>query len=116
MIVALRAAFTLALVLITTAVIWASTVTPLWAIPPAVTGDAWFQTTMVDIYISFLTFFCWVAYKERGWGARVGWLIGIVCLGSIAVTAFVLRELWRVPATARIEDVLLRRDELNAQC
>lgn len=116
MIVALRVAFALAFVLITTAVIWASTVTPLWAIPPEVTADAWFRTTMVDIYISFLTFFCWVAYKERGWAARVGWFLGIVCLGSIAVTAYVLRELWRVPAGARIADILLRREEATPRC
>lgn len=109
MIVVLRVLFGLGFVVITSTVIWASLDTPLWAVPAAVTRDAWFRATLVDIYISFLTFYMWVVYKERGLAARVGWFLAIVCLGSIAVTAYVLRELFRVPVSARLDDVLLRR-------
>jgi predicted permease len=109
MIWSLRIAFSILFVVIATTVTWASLDTALWAIPPAVTGDAWFRATLVDIYIAFLTFFVWVAYKESSWAARLGWLVAIVTLGSIAVTAYCLRELFRVPADATLEDVLLRR-------
>lgn len=96
---------------ITATVVWASLDTPLWAIPGVVTSDAWFRATLVDIYISFFTFFAWVAYKEPRWPARLAWFLAIVGLGSIAVTAFCLRELFRVPADAKLEDVLLRRPQ-----
>jgi hypothetical protein len=105
----LRILFAVFFVVITSAVVWASLDTALWAIPAEVTRDAWFRTTLVDIYITFFTFFAWVAYKERSWLARLGWLIGIVTLGSIAVTGYCLLQLFRVPANASIEQVLLRR-------
>ncbi len=57
----------------------------------------------------------WVMARDRRlllefgrWPARVAWFLAIVGLGSIAVTAFCLRELFRVPANAKLEDVLLR--------
>jgi hypothetical protein len=110
MILFLRVLFSVFFVAITSAVIWASADTALWAIPPVVTGDAWFRATMVDIYVAFFTFFTWVAYKERSWLARIGWFLAIVLLGSMAVTAYVLRELFRVRADAPLEAVLLRRE------
>ena len=109
MIVILRVLCAVLLAAITIAVIRASLDTPLWAIPPEVTGDAWFRTTMLDIYIAFAAFFGWVAYKERGWAPRLFWGLAIACLGSMAVTAYCLRELFRVPASASFEQVLLRR-------
>lgn len=105
----LRLLFAVFFVVITGAVVWASLDTALWDIPAEVTRDAWFRTTLVDIYLSFFTFFVWVAYKETRWIARFGWLIAIVTLGSIAVSAYCLLQLFRVPAGASIEQVLLRR-------
>lgn len=110
MIVALRILTAVLFVVITTCVIGASIDTPLWAIPAEVTGHAWFQTTLVDIYIAFTAFYAWVAYKETRWSARIAWAVAIVCLGSMAVTAYCLRELFRVPADAAFEQVLLRRN------
>ena len=105
----LRVLFAVAVVVISTTVVLACLDTALWEIPAEVTRDVWFRATLVDIYISFLTFYVWVAWKERSWPARVLWLLAIVGLGSIAVTAYCLRELWRVPADASLADVLLRR-------
>jgi hypothetical protein len=44
-----------------------------------------------------------------GGGARVGWLIGVLLLGNIAMAVYALIQLFKVPASASIEDVLLRR-------
>ena len=109
MIIAMRVICALLFVAITIAVVRASLDTPLWAIPNEVTGDAWFRTTMLDIYIAFAAFFAWVAYKERNWTARTAWGLAIACLGSMAITAYCLRELFRVRTDASFEDVLLRR-------
>ena len=68
-----------------------------------------FIATLFDTYWGFLTFYCWVAYKEVGWIARIVWLVGILLLGNIAMAVYMLIQLFKVPASASIEDVLLRR-------
>lgn len=88
----------------------ASMETAIWALPAALTGDLWFQATLADAYFGFLTFFVWVAYKETGWLARVVWLVAILLLGNIAMAAYCLIQLFRVPATADLREVLLRRE------
>jgi hypothetical protein len=50
-----------------------------------------------------------VAYKERGLVARVVWLLAILILGNIAMAGYMLIQLFRLPTTASMEDLLLRR-------
>lgn len=88
---------------------WASTQCPLWEIPGSVGGHPWFIATLFDTYWAFLTFYCWVAYKESSWLGRIGWLIGILLLGNIAMALYMLILLFRVPTSARMEDLLLRK-------
>lgn len=109
MIVFLRVLFSALFLLITGTVVWASLDTAVWNIPDAVLRDAWFRATLVDIYVSFLTFFVWVAYRERNWFARAVWFVAIAGLGSIAITAYCLRALFSVSADASLEQVLRLR-------
>lgn len=88
---------------------WASTQCALWEIPGTVGGHPWFIATLFDTYWAFLTFYCWVAYKERSWAAKIAWLIAILLLGNIAMAVYLLIQLSRVPSNARIEDILLRK-------
>ena len=88
---------------------WASMQCALWETPRAVATHPWFIATLFDTYWAFLTFYCWVVYKERGWIARIAWLLGILLLGNIAMAIYMLIQLFRVPANARIEDILLRK-------
>lgn len=83
----------------------------IWQLPASLTGDPWFQATLADAYFGFLTFFIWVAYKERCWLARVAWLVAILLLGNIAMAAYCLIQLFRVPASADLREVLLRKEE-----
>lgn len=87
---------------------WASSEVALWKTPRSVVTHPWFIATLFDTYFAFLTFYCWVAYKETTAAARVGWLLSILLLGNIAMAIYLLIQLFRVPANARIEDVLLR--------
>jgi hypothetical protein len=73
-----------------------------------VAGDPWFLATLADAYWGFLTFYVWVAYKERSWIARVLWLIAILLGGNIAMSIYCLIQLFRVDSDAKLEDVLLR--------
>ena len=88
---------------------WASLQVPLWETPRAVATHPWFIATLFDTYFAFLTFYVWLAYKETSNLARVLWLLAILLLGNIAMAIYLLRELFRLPATATTEDLLLRR-------
>lgn len=71
-------------------------------------SDAWFRATLADAYFGFLTFYCWVAYRENGWIGRVLWLLAILYLGNLAMSVYVLACLWGLPAEAPPWGVLLR--------
>ncbi len=88
---------------------WASSVVALWKTPREVATHPWFIATLFDTYFAFLAFYAWVAYKETSNVARVVWLVAILLLGNFAMAIYALRELFRVPADATIEDVLLRK-------
>lgn len=87
---------------------WASRDCAVWAIPHDVVTHPWFIATLADCYWAFLTFFIWVAYKERSWLSRALWLIAILLLGNMAMAAYCLIQLFRVRADARFTDVVLR--------
>lgn len=76
---------------------------------PASGNNPWLVATLFDAYFGFLWFWLWVAYKETSLAARLLWLVLILALGNMAMAAYALIQLWRLPAGARIEDLLLRR-------
>jgi len=88
---------------------WASQTVALWNMPRAVATHPWFIATLFDTYFAFLSFWAWVAYKETSVIARVLWLVAILLLGNIAMSIYVLRELFRVSPNATFQDILLRR-------
>jgi hypothetical protein len=104
----LRIAFIVVLLAMFAVTGWASSEVALWKTPRAVATHPWFIATLFDTYFAFLTFYAWVAYKETTAAARVGWLLGILLLGNIAMAIYMLIQLFRLPANARIEDLLLR--------
>jgi hypothetical protein len=109
MIWSLRIAFAIVLVAMIGVTTWASVRLPLWETPRAVAGHPWFIATLFDTYFAFLTFYCWVAYKEVSTFARIIWLLAILLLGNIAMAVYLLIQLARLPADAPVEALLLRR-------
>ena len=105
----LRIAFIVVLVSMFAVTGWASTEVALWKTPRAVATHPWFIATLFDCYFGFLTFYVWLAYKETGLGARIGWLLGVLLLGNIAMATYMLIQLFRLPLDAKMEDLLLRR-------
>lgn len=89
---------------------WASGEQAVWAWGGLKGPDrAWTIATLCDAYAGFLTFYAWVCYRERGALARTGWLVAILLLGNMAMSAYVLRALWRLPAHARMDELLTGR-------
>jgi hypothetical protein len=109
MIWSLRIAFSVVLVSMLCVTSWASTLLPLWQTPRALLLHPWFIATLFDCYFGFLTFYLWVAYRETSWLARLLWLLGILALGNIAMSTYMLIALWRLPANASIDRLLLRQ-------
>ena len=109
MIVFLRIAFMFVLVTMLCATSWASYQCALWKTPQALVTHPWFIATLFDCYFGFLTFYAWVFYKEPGWLARISWLIAILLLGNIAMSIYMLITLFKLPADARVAQVLIRQ-------
>lgn len=104
----LRIAFTAVLLSMLAVTTWASNHTALWAIPREVYLHPWFIATLFDTYFAFLTFYIWLAYKEKRIASRLLWLMAILLLGNIAMAAYLLWKLWQLPSNAPLEALLLR--------
>lgn len=109
MIWALRIAFSVVVLSMLVVTTWASNIVAVWSIPREVGSHPWFIATLFDTYFAFLTFYCWVAYKETSVIARVLWLLAILLLGNIAMAGYMLWKLFRLPSDASIESLLLRQ-------
>ena len=81
----------------------------LWAAMPAYAKNPWAMATLYDAYCGFITFFVWVAYKETAWLPRILWFVLIMALGNIAMSAYVLIELFRLHPEEGVECLLKRR-------
>ena len=69
--------------------------------------DPWFIATLADAYFGFLTFYLWLAYKERSMQKRILWLLAILALGNFAMAAYLLIKVATLnPFT--VEGLLLR--------
>jgi hypothetical protein len=65
--------------------------------------------TLWDAYCGFITFFCWVCYKESSMAPRVLWFILIMALGNIAMSFYMLIQLFRLGDDEPIDALVRRR-------
>ena len=66
----------------------------------------WTIATFLDAYFGFLTFYVWVFYKEPRWALRALWFVAIMALGNIAVSAYVLLQLFRLRPDQDVSAIL----------
>jgi len=66
------------------------------AVRAAYNAQPWAIATLFDAYCGFITFFVWVAFRERGLGVKILWLVLILLLGNIAMSLYVLLQLFRL--------------------
>jgi hypothetical protein len=72
--------------------------------------DPWFKATLADAYFGFLTVYVWIAYKEITLGGRILWFVLLMALGNIAISVYVLIELFRLEPGDDLARLFLRRD------
>ena len=109
MITTLRTLFTLIFVYMTYVVVTTSLESNLFAEWSTLAAIPWMSATLKDFYALMVSIALWMLYKEKTWPFRAVWLVLFVCLGSIATSAYVLIQLFRVSAQDPIEKVLLRQ-------
>jgi hypothetical protein len=86
---------------------WASLRQPVWQWGGLHGPDApWTWATLADAYAGFLTFFVFVVARERRLGVCMAWLIGILLLGNMAMSLYMLLALARHPANAPLSALL----------
>ncbi len=74
----------------------------------------WAVATLYDAYCGFITFFVWVCFKERSLGARILWFILIMALGNIAMSAYMLIQLFKLKCEEPLTDLVLKRNPVAA--
>jgi hypothetical protein len=109
MIWTLRIFFSVVLISMLGVTSWASMECALWKTPRAVATHPWFIATLFDTYWGFLTFYCWVCYKQTTYLSRGLWLLAILLLGNIAMAIYLLIHLFRLPVTAGMKELLLNQ-------
>ncbi len=80
----------------------------LWDAWDSFAANPWAVATLYDAYFGFITFFVWVAYKERTHLSRLLWLVLILGLGNIAMSLYVLIQLFRLKPEQPAEALLWR--------
>ena len=83
----------------------------LWSSLDSFAGNPWAVATLYDAYFGFITFWLWVAYKETAAWRRILWLVLILSLGNIAMSLYVLIQLFRLKPEDPAEAVLWRRSQ-----
>ena len=83
----------------------------LWSARDSFAANPWAVATLYDAYFGFITFWIWVAYKENTLWSRLLWLVLILGLGNIAMSLYVLIQLFRLKPDQSL-DALFQRDAL----
>lgn len=74
-------------------------------------GIPWMQATLWDFYANILVLLVWVYYKESNIVMKGLWTVLFITLGSIAVTGYVLLQLFKLKTGEGLEKILLKRSE-----
>jgi hypothetical protein len=71
---------------------------PIWDAFATFGDNPWAPATLWDAYFGFLTFYVWVAWREKRTAPRIIWFILIMALGNITISLYVLIQLFRLKA------------------
>ena len=71
---------------------------PIWDAFATFSDHPWAVATLWDACFGFLTFYLWVLWREPRLAPRLLWLVLIMTLGNIAMSLYVLLQLYRLPA------------------
>ncbi|MCP4176059.1 MAG: DUF1475 domain-containing protein [Fuerstiella sp.] len=73
--------------------------------------DVWFQVTLLDAYLGFLTVYVWIAWKERTLLRRFVWFVFVMSFGNMAVSLYVILQVVKLPGGTGLSEILTMRTE-----
>jgi hypothetical protein len=76
---------------------------------PTLIQDPWAVMTLYDAYFAFLFFYLWVHYKEDSILFRIFMFVMIVCLGTMAMSIYMLVQIFKLKENEGIETLLLKK-------
>ncbi|MBM3759842.1 MAG: DUF1475 domain-containing protein [Acidobacteria bacterium] len=82
---------------------------PIWEAFATFGDNPWSPATLWDAYFGFLTFYVWVSYKEPKWLGRIVWFVLIMTLGNIAMSLYVLIQLFSLEPDQEPWTILVQR-------
>jgi hypothetical protein len=106
----LRSFFALTLLVMLSTTITASIDRNIFEAVGSIWANWWFKATLLDAYLGFLTFFVWVAYKELHLRRKLVWFALIMLLGNMAISTYMLLELYKLQEGDTLEILLTRRN------
>ena len=93
--------------------VWMTTITirtlleiSIWDAWDSYAANPWAVATLWDAYFGFVTFYVWVWFKERATWRRILWFVLIMGLGNIAMSLYVLIELYHLRDNQPVESIL----------
>ncbi|RWY52525.1 DUF1475 family protein [Mucilaginibacter gilvus] len=110
MITALKVIFSLVFVWVCYTVITTSLQSNLFEQWDYLGSIPWMRATLWDFYANVSVIYLWVCYKEKGIVSKVIWLVLLIVLGSIASTAFVLIQLFRLKPNEGLKEFFISRN------
>ncbi|MFZ2491470.1 MAG: DUF1475 family protein [Thermoanaerobaculia bacterium] len=110
MIVLLRLLFGAILVAMLATTAWASLEANVFTGGAEMLRNRWAVATLADAYFGFLTFFVWVAWRERTMAARAVWFVLIMLLGNIAMSVYMLIALSSIDRTGSLDQLFKRKE------
>ncbi len=73
-------------------------------------GIPWMRATIYDFYSNALLIMIWVAYKETSVWSKLLWIILLAGLGSIATSAYILIQLFKLKKGESVKELLLNQN------
>lgn len=67
----------------------------------------WMKATLIDFYINTIVIFIWICYRETSIIIKIIWLAALILLGSMAATAYVLIQLFRLSPSESARNAFL---------
>ena len=58
-------------------------------------GMPWGRVSLVDLYVGFVLFSCWIVYRDGFSLASTLWIAAVMVLGSLSICVYVLVALQR---------------------
>ena len=56
-------------------------------------ANPWGLATLIDVYVGFALFSCWIVWREKHKGRAAAWVVLVAATGNIASTIYVLLAL-----------------------